>query len=328
MKIYKQPPPNSLHLEPVEGCSLACSFCALQTIRDNGADWATGTHGKNSAPYKFADVAMFDAIGKDAAQWGWLNPRVEIDGRGEPTMHPQLPEIVAVLRKWLPKAYFLLTTNGSGLIKEGRIAALFDAGLDTLAWDKYKHATWNEKVELNLYTYAVDSLIPLFDYPKDKMGNPHQRYKGQRITRIADISQNHSGTHKVTNQGGNSGAREPLDQRCAKPFRDLFIRWDGNVAICCDDWRGQYKIANVRTLGLQGVWHHERFHAARVALYHKRRDAINVCSGCNVKTFRNGLLPDKYGKDALEYLAPVHTQRIREAQHGKVFSIKLMKGDK
>jgi MoaA/NifB/PqqE/SkfB family radical SAM enzyme len=327
MSVYKQPAPYSLHLEPVEGCSLACSFCALQAVRDNGADWKTGTHGKNSVPYRFADPAMFDLIGREAVNLGWTNPRVEIDGRGEPTMHPKLPEIIGSLRARLPKAYFLLTTNGSGLIKAGRIDALFKAGLDTLAFDRYQHAAWKDEVSGLLRWYGHEHCVPIYEYPESNEGNPHQRHKGQRIVIIQDISQNHSGTHKVTNQGGNSGARETIEQRCAKPFRDLFIRWDGNVAICCDDWKGQYKIANVNKVGLDGVWHHPRLDAARRMLWRGRRGDIEVCSGCNVKTFRNGLLPDKYGKDRMPAVTGETYDLIKEAQRGKVFSSKLSRGD-
>lgn len=331
MKIYQQPAPFAVQIEPVEGCSLACSFCALQTLRDNGADAATGKHGVNSAPYRFMTESTARRIGQEISRLRW-NPRIELAMHGEPTMHPDLgDQIIGTLRaatRTTQQLYIMLTTNGSGLIKEGAIDRLFKKGLDTLAWDKYKHARWNEQVQARLYDYAVDKLIPLFDYPKDKKGSPHHRFKGPRIVRIHDISENHDGTHKLTNQGGNSGPAEPVQQRCAKPFRELSIRWDGNVALCCDDWKGEYKIGNVHDMPLDAIWHHERMHAARVALYHKRRDVIRVCKGCNVRTYRNGLLPDKMGKDKLEPLQMHHAAMIKRAEAGKIFSIKLMKGDK
>lgn len=327
MKIYPQDPPFAVQLEPVEGCSLACSFCALQTLRDNGADAALGVHGKNSAPYKFMREKIAEHVATQIAELGW-NPRIEFAMHGEPTMHPNLPYMVGLVRRQLPKAYIMLTTNGSGLLKQGRIDELFKAGLDTLAWDMYKHATWNDTLLASLHDYASDALVPIYIYPDNKDdGNPHRRRKGPRIVCIRDISTNHDGTHQLTNQGGNSGVAEPVEQRCAKPFRELSIRWDGSVALCCDDWKGQYKIGNVMSTPLEDIWHHERFHAARVALYHKRRDVIGVCSGCNVRTYRNGLLPDKYGKVKLEPFNPPHWERIKEAQRGRVFSIKLKRGD-
>lgn len=322
--MYRQDPPFAIQLEPVEGCSLACSFCALQTLRNSGADWSTGKHGKNSTPYRFAEVALFDRIAENIKRLKW-NPRIEFAMHGEPTMHPMLDEIIGVMRRHLPKHYFLLTTNGSGLIRAGAVRAMFDAGLDTLAFDYYNHASWASKVSDILTEYAVENLLPLFSYPKQKDGNPHHRWKGQRITIIADISANVSGTHQLTNQGGNSGARITLEQRCAKPFRELSIRWDGNVAICCDDWRGQYKIGNVRDMTLGTIWQHPRMQAARRVLYAGQRSAVHVCSGCNVRTYRNGLLPDKYGKQSMPDLTPDTYRTIGEAQRGRVFTLKVQK---
>jgi MoaA/NifB/PqqE/SkfB family radical SAM enzyme len=146
---YQQEPPFAVQVEPVEGCSLACSFCALQTIRDNGADAQLGIHGKNSAPYRLMTLPTARRIASEIARLGW-NPRVEFAMHGEPTMHPFLHSIIEEFRKALPKHYLMVTTNGSGLIKKGRVEMLFAAGLDTLAWDEYKHATWNAQVFDNL----------------------------------------------------------------------------------------------------------------------------------------------------------------------------------
>lgn len=321
-----QEPPFAIQIEPVEGCSLACSFCALQSIRDNGAETATGTHGKNSAPYRFmtSDTAQAIANGIRISKW---NPRIELAMHGEPTMHPDLHHIISVLRGHLPKHYIMLTTNGSGLLKEGAVAKLFNAGLDTLAWDEYKHATWNEKVYEVLWNYTIDNLIPFWKYPEVKEANPHHRYKGQRVIIINDISDNTDGTHKITNQGGNSGPRESLEQRCAKPFRELSIRWDGNVALCCDDWKGQYKIGNVHDMPLDALWNHPRFDAARRFLWRGMRADLTPCNGCNVRTYRNGLLPDKKGKLHMPAITDETYKLAKQAIGGKVFSIKLKRGD-
>lgn len=330
MSIEKQDPPFAVQLEPVEGCSLACSFCALQSIRDNGADAMLGVHGKNSVPYRFADPNLIERIAQQIARLKW-NPRIEFAMHGEPTMHPDLPRLVHRVRKWLPKAYLMLTTNGSGITTMDKVRALFDAGLDTLAFDNYQHASWREKTAKALNDYAHEYDIDLYDYPMEAAGNPHQRFKSKRITIIEDISSNTQGTHQITNQGGNSGEAQRMQKRCAKPFRELSIRWDGNVALCCDDWRGEYKIGNVNDMPLDALWQHKRFVVARVALYNERRDVLPVCSRCNVRTYRNGLLPDKFGKQKLPPLTPrvleVISTVAAEAKRGKVFSLKLKRGD-
>lgn len=325
----KQEAPFALQIEPVEGCSLACSFCALQTLRDNGADWHTGKHGTNSAPYRFMERGTLRHLLQLVVDAGW-NPRVEFAMHGEPTMHPDLPGLVQDTRKALPKASIMVTTNGSGILTPEKAMALFRSGINTLAFDDYKHAKWRKKVhEVLLYCHATYAL-PLMRYPKERAASPHTRHSGKRIVIIGDISELHEGTHQLTNQGGNSGNKEadPLEKRCAKPFRELAVRWDGNVALCCDDWRGQYKIGNVKDYDyIEELWNHVSFVAARTALYAARRDMITVCSGCNVRTYRNGLLPDKFGKGTMHKPNPYTESCIRSAERGRTFSIKLKRGD-
>lgn len=42
----------------------------------------------------------------------------------------------------------------------------------------------------------------------------------------------------MTVETARAVARSMNGKRCAMPFREMAIRWDGSVALCCDDWRG------------------------------------------------------------------------------------------
>lgn len=327
-----QDPPFAIQLEPTEGCSLACSFCALQSIRANGADADSGTHGKVSAPYKFMSVATVARVASQACDLGW-NPRWEFAMHGEPTLNKELAMMVEVVRNHHPQGYIMVTTNGSGLLggqAYTKIKALFDAGLNTLAIDKYNHAHFKPQLD-RLLDDLAESIGVFGDgpadimrsYPHDKAGNPHKRHTGRMISVIRDISDNTSGTHQLTNQGGNSFSprEESMEQRCAKPFRELSVRWDGNVALCCDDWKGVYKIGNVNEMELSALWNHPRFEAARRKLYFAQRD-FGPCKGCNVRTHRNGLLPDKHGKHTMPLPDEGTVHMLQDARRGRQFSIK------
>lgn len=319
-----QEAPFTVHMEPTEGCSLACSFCGLQAVRDNGADAEKGIHGERSTPYRFMSVQLAERIASEVKRLGW-NPRIEFTGRGEPTMNPALSEIISTTRKILPKSSITLTTNGSGILKVEKIKALFDSGLNTIAYDDYKHSPWRVRINQCIFDYVVLTGTACFNYPAELEANPHHRFFQKRIIIIQDISDNSSGTHILTNQAGNSfkAISQPLDKRCAKPFREFTIRWDGNVAVCCDDWRGVYKISNVNNESLDIVWNHPRFDTARRFLYAGDRASMKPCNVCNVKTFRNGLLPDKMGQ---EYVYPPTLQDsivVEEATVGEPYSLKL-----
>ena len=312
----KQDPPFALQVSLTTGCDQACSFCALQAIRDNGADWKTGTHGpKNSSPFDFMSFETAKRVATEVARLGW-SCRVEFAGHGEPSLNPKFIEIISVFRQALPHNHLMMTSNGAAFAKIEKIIGAFEAGLNTLALDDYKHAKTVPKIIKALndsFAARLDSLgVSIYEYPQQKEGNPHRRLKSteRMLVFVEDITEATKGTHSnVTNQGVNSGAPDysMKDKRCAKMFRELTVRSDGYVAICCDSWQGKYLIGNVADLSLDEIWNHPRFYAARQENYHNGR-TFEPCYGCNVKSYRTGLLPDKLGKETM----PKPNQSTRE----------------
>lgn len=322
--MTEQTPPFTLQIEPAEGCTLACSFCALQAIRTNGADANAGVHGKASGPFRFMKLATAQRIASEVNRLRW-NPRIEFAMHGEPTAHQGLADIIQLFRRLLPKVSLMVTSNGSGLLTGAQVGKLFDAGLNTLAFDAYKHAAWKERSLNALQSYSDLFSVPLLHYPENGDASPHKRFFKKRIVVIADITDNTTGTHLLTNQGGNVFKSTPnaLHERCAKPFRELSFRWDGNVAVCCDDWEGVYKIGNINSMDLNVLWNHPRFYAARQALYAGERVLLAPCNKCNVTTYRNGLLPDKFGKESLPLPDMTTIEVLVHSNAGKPFSEKL-----
>tara|TARA_Y100000310_G_scaffold167338_1_gene167099 strand:- start:408 stop:1406 length:999 start_codon:yes stop_codon:yes gene_type:complete len=297
-----QEPPFCIQFELTEGCNLACSFCGIQGIRDNGAHGPSNTTGKSSRPYKFMTVenaAWFATSLREAHTEGrkW-NPRIEMAMHGEPTMNPDHVEIVRVLREYLPTTHLMMTSNGGGLLggdTSDKINTLMQAGLNVLLLDNYEAVNIVPKVKL-LYKGPH----PIYDYPLVKSANPHRRRKptDHDIVVVDDISSATSGNHASLNNHCGS-AFPPNDKavgrRCGKPFREMSIRWDGNVAGCCNDWRGYYRIGNAFDTPLNTIWQAEEFNAMRAMLYEGDRE-FGPCAGCDALTYRPGLLPDHKGQ--------------------------------
>lgn len=320
-----QEPPFAVQVELTEGCNLRCPFCGLNGIRQpKGND------------FKFMDPETLRSLMDQMVAAGW-NPRVEFAMHGEPTMHPAVADMVRLARAAAPSYFMMMTSNGGGLLRRpgpaANVRALFDAGLNTLALDDYDgvgivpkiraamsmcpkcmgtgHYVVLDKSETcdacngsGVTAPALDG-VSVYEYPANKDGNPHTRRKvnGRVLTFVADISHvaKGDGTHSLLNNHAGSGA--PLNDsqqhsRCAKPFRELSVRWDGNVAICCNDWRGTYKAGNVVTDGLDAVWNGAAMHAARQKLVLGQRD-FGPCKGCDAVSYRVGLLPDKKGQQRL-----------------------------
>jgi radical SAM protein with 4Fe4S-binding SPASM domain len=161
-------------------------------------------------------------------------------------------------------------------------------------------------------------------YPEDKDANPHRRRKiDEHLIVIAeDPSEATKGTHSSINN--HCGSAFPLNdnmagKRCAKVFREMTVRWDGNVAICCNDWRGVYKCGNVLETPIDEIWNNKAFLAARKKLYNGMRDFV-PCKGCDAVSYRIGLLPDKLGKQSLPKPTIGDLRAIRQALKGKPYT--------
>jgi len=287
-------PPFAVQIELVEGCPLRCPFCGLNGIR-----------GKNNN-YKFMDpLTTLYTLARGMSRLGWTS-RIELAMHGEPSLHPQLLKCVDTIREFLANP-LMITTNGAGFLRGGSegcrriIEDLFVAGVTTVAIDDYKHATIVPKIRRYL-AGLVPEHIRVHEYPRDgRPANPHARVRAQRLIFIEDITKATTGSHSHINNHAGAGAPKNdkgEGKRCAKPFRELSVRWDGSVALCCNDWRGAYVIGNVNDMSLSQLWQHPRFRAQRRALYHGMRE-YGPCKGCDARSTRTGLLPDKLGKESL-----------------------------
>lgn len=312
---YIQEPPFCVQVEFTEGCNLHCSFCGIQGIRESGG-----------GPFKFMTLKTAEKVAADMAAANWT-ARVEFAMHGEPTMNPDFIELVRVFRKHLPKNQLMMTSNGGGLLKDTteRIEALFAAGLNILALDDYQTVAIVPKLR-----QRYSGGISVHDYPKDGLDySPHRRHprSTKMIVILEDIEQAAAGSHAVLTNHCGCGAppnQSKAGQRCAKPFRELGVRWDGKIAGCCNDWRGVYKVGDATKTPIYELWNNEALSAMRRKLYAGERD-FGACNGCDYVSYRNGLLPDKMGKATMGKPTPADAETIKAATRGRMFAIKVLR---
>lgn len=314
--MYRQEPPFSIQVESTEGCNLRCSFCGLNGIRPKH-------NVRTDDRYMTPETAQ--RIAEQVAVAGW-NPRIEFAMHGEPTLNPELHKLIGRFRRVLPDAYILLTTNGDPLRTHPMgfnavVDRLFGFGVNTIALDNYR----GMRVAPLFRAYMQERPGDLYEYPAQPEGNPHKRRPAysRTVSIIADISVSTQGNHAhLSNHAGAAAPRngDMAGKRCALPFRELSIRWDGNVALCCNDWRGVYKLGNVHDMTVEELWHSDAMYAARKYLLQGERTFF-PCLGCDHRTYRTGLLPDKYGKQTYPLPTEEDDQAIVRALTGAPYTV-------
>ena len=108
-------PPLCVDVETAAVCDLACPFCYRQFV---------------ATPDKIIDEALFRRIVDQMAELGV--PSLKLNWRGEPLLHPKLPELVDYAkRKGILET--IINTNATTL-DEKKSRALIEAGLDLMIY--------------------------------------------------------------------------------------------------------------------------------------------------------------------------------------------------
>jgi hypothetical protein len=279
--------PYSLKPEFVRGCTLRCVFCGLRN-----QDWA-------EKEYEYLPANLWGRYVEAVAAWR-PKVRIEIANRGEPTLHPRFIEYIHIARQALPKAQFLVSTNGdlSDIIGLARFKAWVqeaqDAGVNCFLLDCYTPRRLREFTALfagTANTFFDDSANP---YP----------YRGPdwRALIIKDAC-----TYKTEdgrapkeniilhyhNQGGNADVgpgpaarmypnvrpiKEPLARMCVRPFREFPMWFDGSIPICCDDWGDEHIVGKFPDQSLPDLW--DAYDEVRENLIRRDRGAQTPCNRC------------------------------------------------
>ena len=297
---YEQDPPFSIQVEFTEGCNRGCSFCGLRGMRKTGTE-----------PFYFMTKDTATRIADEIVRVGW-NSRIIFSMHGEPTLNKNWLNIIRLFRSKLPKATLSIMTNGYGIVHNEDmdvptiLSKLTKFGLNDLIVDTYSpNDDGNQLKDIceseGIKYQILGKGVPLYSSSSSKFrilfNPPIQTDEGAAINR-------HLCNH--------CGAAAPLDysydgKRCARPFREMTFRYDGSVALCCNDFRGQYPIGNIMEQAIDEIWQSKKFQAARILLYAGERSAFVPCKGCNALSHRVGLLPDLKGKQEM----PEPTDKIR-----------------
>ena len=100
--------PFSVHIDVCSLCNFTCTFCFQNDkkgMKESGVDWG------------MMDIEVFKSCVDDLKKFPTKIKKIKIGNHGEPTMHPQLPEMISYARKANVADLIEIFTNGSDLIE-------------------------------------------------------------------------------------------------------------------------------------------------------------------------------------------------------------------
>ena len=273
IKKNKQNKPYNAVIELTYGCNRRCRLCFTQVrhlIRGEYYFMSIGTAKKIADKLK-----VFDPM------------RLQFDYRGEPLLNPQWRKIISLFRKTMPKSQIHLITNGDFLDMD--IAKqFFKIGGNILSVDCYD-GCFDERVE-----YYKSNKIFRVHIDGETDFNPYERHNPKTTHEMLlipdNFAENKKGLRSWNNLAGNidfKSARyepleKPLEKPCILPFKDLVIRYNGDIRLCYLDGENNPSIfGNIKNIDIEEFWYNNlRLNLIRTLLYNKLR-VHPPCNQCD-----------------------------------------------
>lgn len=297
------PNPWSIQIESTEGCNRRCRFCGIHSLYREKADMT----------YKFMTVETADLISQDLDEW-LPKIRIEFALQGEPLLNPNITKILEKFRNNFPKCQLMMTSN-TDMLRKGKnfdtkkLMKLFTSGLNIFVADYYgeKFDPTYQEFYSAFELMSKEIGVPLFDFYKDKptvWGYENERH--QKIVTIDNTAERDM-LRTMNNQAGNTNPdffqdisfknriSLRMNKRCPLPFREMVIKHDGSVMMCCMDWQRENIVGKFPEQSFEEIWNSMQLNRIRKILYNKRRDLIVPCVRCDYMGLKSGLIvePDK-----------------------------------
>jgi wyosine [tRNA(Phe)-imidazoG37] synthetase (radical SAM superfamily) len=217
------------------GCNYTCSMCP-QT------DTVTGKHGARGKNWlKKMPLDMFEDVVAECTEAG-LNV-VNLEGSGEPTLNRNLPEYIAIVKKYGAKAFCF--SNGMRMKDRRFMKEVVDAGVDFFRFSiiGYNEELYKKWMNSPFYNLALSNMKAMNEYVAESgsdatiasyhlvLDNDNIDYEVEQYKKIVETAGVSTEIWKMHNWAGvykPEYEREGKIKTCGRPFSpDLVIRAGG-----------------------------------------------------------------------------------------------------
>ncbi len=299
--------PLSAHIDVCSVCNFKCSFCFQA---DNKAMKDAGLK-RGMMP-----IDLFEKIVDDLKVFDEKFKKVKIGNHGEPTLHPDLPRMVAYLKKAEVADIVELFTNGSKLSPELN-KKIIQAGMDRinislegLSSERYMQVTgtrvdFEEMVKNIAHLHSISGdcqiYVKIADQTSALAENDHRIFmmSEEERERFFDIFGNicdeiyiekvvpqwaetqAEKQNKVEETGMYGQKIKQYKEICPFTFMYLHFNWDGTTSPCTLDWPKKVVIGNAYEQSALEIWEGNSLRQLRIAMLRGERNKINFCNNCS-----------------------------------------------
>ncbi len=234
-------------------------------------------------------------------------------GAGESFLHPQIMEFLRIAKKKFGLKVGL-NSNGSVLTPEmcREIVKMgiddFGFSIDAYSESEFKAITGTDK--LAVVESAVQDMVRI----RKELGSQFPFIRVLFVEQDANQHEMDTFVRKWIDlvdevviqtmrlQSGRKLRKPRIEKRraCRHLFDTVFIQWDGDMTVCCEDWNSEAVVGNIRENSLQELWMRglpEKYRRLQMnGIYH---DPL-ICKDCEAwaggeshRVFREGMIIDQ-----------------------------------
>lgn len=244
-KNSKIPLFDCVEIETINRCNGICPFCPVNKKDD-------------TRKFKLMKKELFESIVSQLKNLDFKG-RISLFSNNEPFLDSRIIEFAQYARQQLPQAYMIMYTNGT-LLTLDKFKNIIPY-LDKLIIDNY-----NDNLVLNNNIKEIDKYC--------KNNTVLNRKVEIHLRKINEI---------LTTRGGqspNNKKRKTVNISCSLPFRQIVIRPDGKLSLCCNDALGKYTMGDLNKQSLIEIWNSKKYEIIRNKLK-KARKNISLCKYCD-----------------------------------------------
>ncbi len=256
---------NHVQVQTINKCNRSCSFCPSE---------------KFSRKLAFMSLETYQRVLDELASLGFSG-RFSPYLQGESLLDNRLPQLLSMARAALPRAKILIQTNGDVLTAEKGLS-LFEAGLHKLIINCYDNPEQVYRMQ-NLVREMVGRQ-PGLRFIRGGLARMVRHEYGQIRREIALDDKTWWQEDTAENWAGNipGSLQEPLKKSCVRPFHHLCVHVNGDVVLCCCDWKGEVIFGNLMRASLSEVYSSPIPTSYRENLAKKNRK-MKLCEVCDYR---------------------------------------------
>jgi radical SAM protein with 4Fe4S-binding SPASM domain len=287
--------PQKVQIQTQSYCNGKCLFCPYPEV--NGKF----EQGK-------MDWAVIEKIANEISQWDELR-KVVLMLQNEPLLDKDFFKVVRYLKLLRPQTEIFTATNGT-LLTESVVQEIVECGLNeiVISLDAFSKNTY-ERLHPGFSFEKIMKGINLISTVKPKhllvtlgfVSTSHNQDELEHLIRFTQ--EKHLGLRlvHVLNRANNVNNYDQFSlpklkwrhlklrfiykffyQACDLPFTSMAVLFNGDVILCCQDWRRQVVLGNVKTSSLSEIWNGEAFEEIRRKIVEKRYAEIQSCEKCTL----------------------------------------------